>query len=373
MIPLHKAFITGKERKYIHQVISNGNLSGNGEFTEKCQNFFEKKYQFKKTYLTSSCTDALEMCALLLNINPGDEIILPSYTFVSTANAFEIHGAKLIFCDSENDTPNIDAEKIERLITPNTKAIVVVHYAGIACDMVKINELAKKYNLYIIEDAALALDSYLKDIPLGKWGDLGTFSFHETKNITCGEGGLLVINNSKFLEKAELIWEKGTNRSAFLRGEKEQYEWVNKGSSFLPSEITAAFLYAQIEEMEQIQQKRISIWNNYLEFFNLLDSDLLSTPQFHPNNRINASMFYLILSNKEMATSFTEYMHKNNIMVASHYRPLHLSVYFKNQYKGEKLVNCEKYNSTLIRLPLFTELNDELFSSVTTTIQNYFK
>lgn len=373
MIPLHKVYTTGQELEFMQQAINTGNISGNGKFTQKCQDFFEKKYDFKKTYLTSSCTDALEMCALLLHLQPGDEIILPSYTFVSTANAFEIHGANLIFCDSETDTPNIDANKIEKLITSKTKAIVVVHYAGIACEMDKIVEIAKKHGIIIVEDAALALNSFYQNIPLGKWGDLSTFSFHETKNITCGEGGLLVINNEKFLNEAEIIWEKGTNRSAFLRGEADQYEWISKGSSFLASEISAAFLYAQLLAFDEIQKRRTRIFNNYLNFFNNHSFKFFQTPKIAHNKLVNGSVFYLIAENENQANNLKNHLLNTGIMAVGHYRPLHNSMYFKQKYEGEKLINCEKFNQTLIRLPIFATLSDEDFSHIIEQLNNYIK
>jgi dTDP-4-amino-4,6-dideoxygalactose transaminase len=256
MIPFNKPYLTGKEMHYIYQAVYSGKISGNGLFTKKCQLFFEEKYGFKKTLLTTSCTDALEMCAILSNIKPGDEVIIPSYTFVSTALAFVREGAKIIFADSNSKNPNIDVSRIEKLISVRTKAIVVVHYAGIACDMDVVMELANKYKLLIIEDAAQAIDSYYKGKALGSIGHLAAFSFHETKNINCGEGGMLVINDQNFFRRAEIIWEKGTNRSEFFRGEVNKYQWVDTGSSFLPSEINAAYLYAQLENLDDIQTKR---------------------------------------------------------------------------------------------------------------------
>ena len=275
-IPFNKPFLSGHELKYIKDALNTGKISGNGKYTQLCHEFFQKKYNFKKCLLTTSCTDALEMAAILIDIQPGDEVIIPSYTFVSTANAFVLRGAKIIFADSEKRTPNIDTEKIEALITSKTKAIIVVHYAGIACDLNKIHKIAKKYKLFVIEDAAQSIDSYYNDKPLGTLGHLATFSFHETKNVISGEGGMLVINDEHFLKRAEIIWEKGTNRSAFFRGEVAKYGWVDIGSSFLPSEITAAFLYAQLENLEKIQNKRITLWNNYFKYLKSLeDNDLI--------------------------------------------------------------------------------------------------
>ena len=276
MIPFNKPYLTGKETQYIEQAVRCGKISGNGIFTQKCQNFFEDKYGFKKCLLTTSCTDALEMCAILCNIQPGDEVIIPSYTFVSTALAFVRQGAKIVFADSRANHPNIDVEQIEPLITLKTKAIVPMHYAGMACDMDSIMSLAAKYNLLVVEDAAQAIDSYYispqtgERRALGSIGHLAAFSFHETKNIISGEGGMLAINDERFIHRAEIIWEKGTNRAEFFRGEVNKYGWVDAGSSFLPSEITAAFLWAQIEYLDDIQEKRKQIWNAYYERLKVL-------------------------------------------------------------------------------------------------------
>jgi dTDP-4-amino-4,6-dideoxygalactose transaminase len=260
-IDFNKPFLSGNELAYIQAAVQSGKISGDGVFTKKCHHFFETTYNFSKTLLTTSCTDALEMSAILCNISPGDEIIAPSYTFVSTVNAFVLRGAVIRFVDSELLTPNIDTSQIEGLIRPNkTKAIIPVHYGGVACDMDPITSIARKYNLFVIEDNAQGIDSYYKGVPLGSIGDLSTFSFHETKNIISGEGGMLVINNEEFKARAEIIREKGTNRSAFFRGEVDKYTWVDIGSSFLPSEIIAAFLYAQLEKLRVIQARRVAIW-----------------------------------------------------------------------------------------------------------------
>ena len=275
MINFNEPYCTGNEPKYIQDAINRGKLSGNGYYTKKCQHFLEEKLGVKKCLLTTSCTDALEMCAILLDIQPGDEVIMPSYTFVSTANAFVLRGAKIVFCDSRPDHPGMDESLIEGLLTEKTKAIVPVHYAGVACDMDKIMSIAKQHDLFVVEDAAQAIDSHYKGKPLGSIGHLAAFSFHETKNISSGEGGALIINDDRFLERSEIIWEKGTNRSAFWRGEVDKYGWVDIGSSFLPSEITAAFLWAQLESLEKIQEQRKSIWNAYNAVFLKIKNDLL--------------------------------------------------------------------------------------------------
>ena len=266
MIDFNRPHMTGNELEYIRQAVEeNKKISGNGAFTKRCQQFFEQRYGFKKCLLTTSCTDALEMAAILCDIQPGDEVIVPSYTFVSSALAFVRAGAKIVFADSMERNPNIDAEKIEELITPRTKVIVPVHYAGVACDMERIMEIANRHGILVVEDAAQAIDSYYKGRPLGSIGHLAAFSFHETKNIISGEGGMLVINDERFIRRAEIIWEKGTNRAEFFRGEVNKYGWCDIGSSFLPSEIVAAFLWAQLEQLDNIQDKRKALWSHYYE------------------------------------------------------------------------------------------------------------
>ncbi len=299
MIPFNKPYLTGKETHYIYDAVNSGKISGNGKYTQLCQDFFEKKYGFKKVLLTTSCTDALEMAAILGNIEPGDEVIVPSYTFVSTAIAFIRQGAKIIFADSYPNNPNIDADKIEALITGKTKAIVPVHYAGVACDMDKIMELAAKYNLLVIEDAAQAIDSFYigKDgikRALGSIGHLAAFSFHETKNIISGEGGMLAINDERFIHRAEIIWEKGTNRAEFFRGEVNKYGWVDTGSSFLPSEVIAAFLWAQIENLDDIQNKRKFFGKIILMDFREINMNNFRLPMIPDYATNNAHMFYIV-------------------------------------------------------------------------------
>lgn len=365
LIPFNKPYLTGKETQYIQEAVDTGKISGNGLFTKKCQQFFQEKYGFHKCLLTSSCTDALEMSAILLNLKEGDEVIMPSYTFVSTANAFVLRGAKIVFADSMKENPNIDAEKIESLITSKTKAIVPVHYAGIACDMDKIMELASKYNLMVIEDAAQAIDSYFigKDgvkKALGSIGHLAAFSFHETKNIISGEGGMLVINDSQFDNRAEIIWEKGTNRSAFFRGETDKYGWVDIGSSFLPSEIVAAFLWAQLENLEDIQNTRKKHWHKY--------NDLLSTwaaqndiklpfiPEYGTNN---AHMFYLVCNSLDQRTRLINHLKNNGILSVFHYLSLHKSPFYHLKHDGRELPETDNYSDTLIRLPLYYTLSED--------------
>jgi dTDP-4-amino-4,6-dideoxygalactose transaminase len=359
MIPFNKPYLTGNETEYIRLAVESGKISGDGIYTKKCHQFFEKEFNFKKVLLTTSCTDALEMAAILINIMPGDEVIIPSYTFVSTVNAFVLRGAKIIFADSEATSPNIDATKIEALVTPKTKAIVPVHYAGVACDMDTIMEIAERHNLFVIEDAAQAIDSYYKGKPLGSIGHLAAFSFHETKNIISGEGGMLVINDETFISRAEIIREKGTNRSAFFRGEVDKYGWVDIGSSFLPSEIIAAFLYAQIENLEKIQSRRKIIWGKYDDAFKALESNGTIRLPFIPDYATNnAHMYYLVTDGLEQRNKLIESCKAKNIHPVFHYLSLHKSPYYKNKYEGYELENSDLYTDSLVRLPLYYSLSE---------------
>lgn len=375
MIPFNKPFLTGKEAHYIYQAVYSGKLSGNGVFTKKSQEFFENKYGFKKALLTTSCTDALEMCAILGDVKPGDEVIVPSYTFVSSALAFVRQGAKIVFADSMDSNPNIDTERLEALITPKTKVIVPVHYAGVACDMDRIMEIANKYNLLVVEDAAQAIDSYYKGRPLGSIGHMAAFSFHETKNIISGEGGLLAINDERLIRRSEIIWEKGTNRSEFFRGEVNKYGWVDTGSSFLPSEVIAAFLWAQLENLDNIQNRRKAIWNKYYDGLKQLEDNgliRLSQIPFYATN--NAHMFYLVCSSLEVRTNLISFLKKNNVLSVFHYLSLHKSNYYTSLYKTiPNLPNCDNYADCLVRLPMFYELEDEQVDEIIVLIRDFFK
>lgn len=366
MIPFNKPYLTGKELSYIAEAVEvHGHISGNGVFTKKCQTFFEQQWGFKKCLLTTSCTDALEMCALLLNIHPGDEVIMPSFTFVSTAIAFIRQGAIIKFVDSRADHPGMDEHLIEELITPKTKAIVVVHYAGVACDMDVIMNIATRHNLFVVEDAAQAIDSYFtsptspqgEKRPLGSIGHLGCFSFHETKNIQCGEGGMLCINDEQFIKRAEILWEKGTNRAEFFRGEVNKYGWVDVGSSFLPSEINAAFLWAQLENLEDIQRRRLEIWNNYYEFFTLQNNSSLSI--HHSSLLSNGHMFYLVCNSLDERTEFITKMKKQGVNPVFHYQSLHASEFYKDKHDGRVLPQADRYTDCLVRLPLFYEVGEK--------------
>lgn len=351
-IPFNKPFTCGNELNYIEEAIASHQLSGNGRFTKLCQAFMEERYGFGHCLLTHSCTAALEMSALLIDIQPGDEVVMPAFTFVSTANAFVLRGAKIVFADSLDTHPNVDPAAIEALITPKTKAIVVVHYAGAACEMDRIMALAEQHKLYVIEDAAQALNSYYKGRPLGSIGHFATFSFHETKNIMAGEGGMLVVNDPQFMDRSDIIWEKGTNRVAFFRGMIDQYGWVDVGSSFLPSEITAAFLYAQLERLDEIHHTRVALWRNYER---LLEAQF-ELPQIPAEVAHNGHIFYLVLRDIHERTRMINFLREQGIQGVFHYQSLHKSPYFSSQYEGTELPNSDRFTDCLLRLPLFQSL-----------------
>lgn len=375
MIPFNKPHLTGKEAHYMYQAVFAGHLSGNGPYTKKCQQFFEERYGFKKCLLTTSGTDALEMCAMLCDLKPGDEVIIPSYTFVSTALAFLREGAKVVFADSMKRNPNLDAEAIETLITPRTKVIVPVHYAGVACDMDRIMEIANRHNLLVVEDAAQAVDSYYKNRPLGGIGHLAAFSFHETKNITAGgEGGLLVVNDERFIRRAEILWEKGTNRAEFFRGAVNKYGWVDMGSSFLPAEINAAFLWAQLENLDEIQSKRKALWETYYKLLKpLAEKGFFSLPDLPEYASNNAHMFYLVFPSLEKRTALIQHLKENDIMAVFHYLSLHSSQYYKDKHDGRELPECDRYADTLVRLPMYYDLEVEDVERICDVICKLYK
>lgn len=380
MIDFNKPYLTGKEGHYIYQAVLSGKISGDGIFTRRCHDFFEQRFGFNKCLLTTSCTDALEMAALLINIQEGDEVIMPSFTFVSTSNAFALRGAKIIFADSGDKNPNIDADKIEDLITEKTKAIVVVHYAGIACDMDKIMDIATRHNLYLVEDAAQAIDSYYtgKDgvkKPLGSIGHLSAFSFHETKNIMSGEGGMLVINDPQFATRAEIIREKGTNRIQFFKGEVDKYGWVDIGSSFLPSDIIAAFLFAQLENLDDIQKKRVSLWEQYYnDLLPLQQAGHITLPYVPGYATNNAHMFYIVCNNHDDRTAIIKLLKSNSIHSVFHYQSLHKSGYYTSRYPEDKtsLPHSDRYTDCLLRLPMYYELTLENVTTITDLIKGHF-
>lgn len=361
-IPFNKPFLTGKESGYIEQVLELGHLAGNGPFTKKCETWLEQHVGCAKALLTHSCTGALEMCAILADVGPGDEVIMPSYTFVSTANAFVLRGAVPVFVDIRPDTLNIDETKIEAAITQRTKAIVAVHYAGVGCDMDKIIEIADRHELLVIEDAAQGILASYKQRPLGGIGHLAALSFHETKNIVSGEGGALLVNDPRFAERAEIIREKGTNRSLFFRGQVDKYTWVDVGSSYLPSELTAAFLLAQLEDAQSIIERRLKIWNVYHQAFAALENlGKIRRPIIPTECRHNAHMYYLLLPDLEKRTGFISRLKENGVATAFHYVPLHDSPMGRTHARASaELTHTDELSARLVRLPLWPALEDEL-------------
>ena len=372
MIHFNRPYMTGRETEYIRQAVESGKISGNGDFSRRCQHYFESRYGFRKCLLTTSCTDALEMAAILTGVGPGDEVIVPSYTFVSSALAFVRQGATIVFADSRDDEPNLDASKLESLVTPRTRVIVPVHYAGVACDMDAVMDVAARHGLLVVEDAAQAVDSFYISPSggtrraLGSIGHLAAFSFHETKNVISGEGGMLVVNDDRFVRRAEIIWEKGTNRAEFFRGEVNKYGWVDVGSSFLPSEIVSAFLWAQLEHLDEIQAERRRLWEVYMEFFSggIADAHGISLPRVPSYATNNAHMFYLLFPDLSRRTDFIAKMRARDILTVFHYLPLHTSEFYLGYAEGHRpskpgpasLPNCDRYADTLVRLPLYCGL-----------------
>ena len=350
MIPLHQPFISGNEIKYIEEVIQSGKLSGNGKFTDLCHQFFESEFGFTNAKLTDSCTAALDMVSILLNISPGDEVIVPSYTYVTSANPFVLKGAKIVYADSLSHNPNIDPTQLPKLITEKTKAIVVMHYGGIACEMDEIMEIANAHNIWVVEDAAHSLGATYKGKYLGSIGHFGTFSFHTTKNITSGHGGLLAINDEQFVERADIIWEKGTNRKMFLEGEVNKYEWFDVGLSFYPSEITAAFLWAQLQNLSNINAERVKSWNYYYQA--LKDVPQIKLLQLKEYEKHNAHLFCVKTPNREKRNILLQELKKNGVMATFHYLPLHLSPYAKTE-NTIKLQEAEDWADGLVRIPLY--------------------
>ena len=372
MILFNRPYFTGKELSYIEQVCHSTTMSGNGDFTKLCHRFFEERYGFRKCLLTTSGTDALEMCAMLCELQPGDEVIVPSYTFVSSALAFLREGAKVVFADSGPDDPNVTAAAIEPLITPRTRVLVVVHYAGVACDMDAIMALAAKHNLLVVEDAAQAVDSYYKGRPLGSIGHLGAFSFHESKNIHCGEGGMLTINDERFLRRAEILWEKGTNRAEFYRGMVNKYGWCDMGSSFLPSELNAAYLWAQLEQMDDIQSRRKHIWQMYRDSLADLAAQGVVMPALPDYATNNAHIFYMVCRSLDERTRLIASLKEQGVMATFHYLPLHTSSYYHDKHDGRALPNCDRYGDCLVRLPLYYELTDEEVHEIITLVRRFY-
>ena len=374
-IPFNKPFLVGKELYYIAQSVLGGHTSGDGMFSKKCQELMEKRFKAKKILLTTSCTAALEMAAILCEVGPGDEVILPSFTFVSTANAFYLRGAKLVFVDIHQDSLNIDEKKLEEAITENTKIIVPVHYAGVACKMDTIMEIARRNDLYVVEDAAQGVNAQYGEKYLGTIGDIGTYSFHETKNFICGEGGAIVINNEKLIERAEIIREKGTNRSKFFRGEVDKYTWVDIGSSYLPSDLLAAFLYAQLENMEQINKRRRELFDYYHKaLIPLVNDGKMRLPYVSSECQSNCHLFYIILKNENSRNALMDHLKSNGILAVFHYLPLHLSLVGRSMgYTNGQLPVAETMSGRLLRLPFYYDLKHEEQAEIVGSIKDFFQ
>ena len=374
MIKFNVPPFLGKEVEYMQNAITNQKICGDGKYTSLCSKLMEDKFSCNKVLLTTSCTTAIELAALLIDIKEGDEVICPSYTFVSTANPFVLRGAKIVFVDIRPDTLNIDEQLIEAAITKRTKAIIPVHYAGVACEMDTIMKIAAKYNLYVIEDAAQGVMSKYKGKALGTIGHFGCFSFHETKNYSMGEGGALLINDKSFEERAEIIREKGTNRSNFLRGQVDKYTWVDLGSSILPSDLLAAYLYAQLENAELINDNRLETWNLYYTMLSKLEhNELLQLPVIPDNCEHNAHMFYIKLKNIEQRSNLIKFLKDENIMAIFHYIPLHSSEAGK---KFGEFYGVDKYTTVdserILRLPLYYNIEKEDVRLVCEKIEEFF-
>lgn len=373
-IPFNKPYLPVNSLWYLVRAALSGTIAGNGKYTERCHNFFEEQFGFRKVLLTTSCTDALEMASLLTNIQPDDEVILPSFTFMSNANAFLLRGAKLVFADTLEQVPTIDPDQIEKLITPATRVIVAVHYSGLACEMDRIMEIAGRHNLLVVEDAAHAIEAYYKDEPLGSIGHLGTFSFHETKNITSGEGGMLSVNHTPFLSRAESIWEKGTNRAAFQRGEVDHYRWIDIGSSFLPSDALAALLYTQLRRLRKIQRRRKWIWWEYHEQLSSLEEKgYLLRPVIPEHATVNGNMFYISLPDKSTRDALLSYLNSHGIQAVIHYFPLHSSPYFIGKHDGRQLPNTDRFSDTILRLPFYYRLKTKEIAYIVKQIVEFFE
>jgi len=363
MIPFNKPFMTGKELDYIARAHENGHLSGDGDFTKRCNSWLEQRLGVRRALLVHSCTAALEMAAILLDLKPGDEVIMPSYTFVSTANAFVLRGAVPVFVDVRPDTFNIDERLIEASITPKTRAICVVHYAGVACEMDTIMDIAERHDLKVVEDAAQALLSTYKGRMLGSIGDLAALSFHETKNIISGEGGALLINNREILDRAEVIREKGTNRREFFRGQVDKYTWVDIGSSYLPSELTAAFLMAQLDEADKITSRRLAIWDRYHAWGEVWEkAGVMTRPSIPSTGSHNAHMYYLVMRTLNERTRFIKEMKDRGVGTVFHYIPLHSSPAGRRfgRAASAELMHTDHVSDCLVRMPLWVGLEDRL-------------
>jgi len=372
-IPFNRPHIAGKEAAYLLQCLQSRKWCGNGPFTQEAEALFERRFKFKKILLTPSCTSALEMAAVLSRVGHGDEVILPSYTFVSTANPFAMRGANLVFADSTSNHPNLDPAQLDDLTTNRTRAIIIMHYGGVACDMEPVLAWARRRQVLVIEDAAHCIDARYGDQPLGGMGHLGTFSFHETKNITCGEGGALAVNDHQLIARAEVVREKGTNRASFFRGEIDKYGWVDIGSSHLPSEFAAAMLMAQLEEVDAIQNRRVTLWDHYHTGLDGLArrGDIL-LPELPPYASQNAHVFYLVTDTLATRTQLMAHLKTRGIGAAFHYQSLHRSPYFKDRHDGRPLPHADRFTDCLLRLPLFAELANEEADRVVEAVTEFF-
>lgn len=373
-IPFNKPFVVGNELKYIKDSVLSGHIAGDGKYSKLCESFFIKNYDLKYPLLTTSCTDALELASNLININDGDEIIIPSYTFVSTALPFSQKNLKIRFADSSKLSPNVPFSEYERLINKNTKIVVVMHYGGIACDLDPIVDLCKSKKIILIEDSAQAIHSYYKNKPLGTFGDMSCFSFHETKNIIAGEGGLWVTNNKNLYDRACVLRDKGTNRKAFYQGQVDKYEWVDIGSSYLPSELISAFLYAQLEQIETIILKRVTIWNKYYKELKVIENYGAQLPVIPNYSSNNGHIFYILLSSKVQRLKLINFLKKRKILATFHYQSLHQSLYFKKIEKNiDNLKFSDMYSDRLLRLPIYYEMSLSEVSAVIESVIDFFK
>lgn len=373
MIPFNRPFMPEKGLTYVTEAFHSGKVSGDGIFTKRCEHFLAERYGAHRTLMTTSCTDALELAALLCGVQAGDEVILPSFTFVSTANAFALRGAKLVFVDSLPDHPNLDPACVREVLSERTKVIVPVHYAGVAVDLAPLMEMARGVGAYIVEDAAQAIEATYRGQPLGAIGDFGAFSFHETKNVHCGEGGLLALRHASHAQRAEILREKGTNRTAFFRGEIDKYGWVDVGSSFLPSDILAALLWAQIEQLEEISARRHRLWQRYFDaLFGLESSGWLKLPVIPADAGHNAHAFYLVLADESTRARLIAHLKAKGIMAVFHYQSLHASPYFIDKHDGRPLPNANRFSECLVRLPLFHALQDQEQGRIIDAVLEFF-
>lgn len=371
-VPFNRPFVFGTEFEHVHQAIASGHMSGNGPFTKSCQKFFETRFGVGKALFTSSCTDALEMAAILLDIGPGDEVIVPSFTFVSTANAFALRGATLRFADSLPSHPNLDPNSLATLISAKTKAIVIVHYAGFACNLARIREIAGQ--IPIIEDCAHSIDASYYGQPLGTFGRFATFSFHETKNLSCGEGGMLAMNDPVDFERGEIIWEKGTNRAAFWRGIVSKYDWIDLGSSFLGSDLNAAFLWAQIERIDDIQSRRVLIWNRYYNNLRQLEAEFgVELPSVPSGSNVNGHIFYIVTRSFGERLELIQHLIRKNIYAVSHYLPLNDSPFALDKFGEFDTPYSRKFADRLLRLPLFYDLSLESVDIVSSAVLEFYR